>query len=249
MGVLNLTPDSFSDGRKYHTIDNAVAYVHQMISDGADIIDLGAQSTRPMATRISVEEELERLIPVLESSKGITTSEVKLLSVDTFYAKVAGEEVRKGAHIVNGVPAGTLDPKMPSGFRTDLRIRDAKSAGIPAWHVILDPGIGFSKNTEQNLDILMGLGKIRDELSKKSLAASRSPLLIRPSRKRFLGTICARPNAVDRDPDTVACVTTGILGGANIERVLNVTHNVDAVKLCDAMRKRNQFVTRLKAFG
>ncbi|GAB2242768.1 hypothetical protein Droror1_Dr00019543 [Drosera rotundifolia] len=286
MGVLNLTPDSFSDGGKYHTVDNAVAHIHQMISDGADIIDLGAQSTRPMATRISVEEELERLIPVLEASKDITASEGKLLSVDTFYAKVAAEAVRKGAHIVNDVSAGTLDPEMLSAVagldvpyialhmrgdpatmqsadnlqyhdnicgqvasELNLRIRDAESAGIPVWRVIVDPGIGFSKNTEQNLDILMGLGRIRDELAKESLAASRSPLLIGPSRKRFLGTICARPNAIDRDPATVACVTTGILGGANIVRVHNVRHNVDAVKLCDAMRKRNQFVTRPKAFG
>ncbi|GAB2295911.1 hypothetical protein Dimus_030059 [Dionaea muscipula] len=279
MGVLNLTPDSFSDGGKYQSVESAVAQVHRMISDGADIIDLGAQSTRPLASRVSVEEELDRLIPILEACRCIATAEGKLLSVDTFYSKVALEAVNNGAHIVNDVSGGKLDadmfrvvaglevPYVATHMRGDpttmqnsdnlqydnvveqvaselnSRVRDAELSGIPAWRVIVDPGIGFSKNTEHNLDILMGLGSIREELAKKSLAVSHAPLLIGPSRKRFLGVICNRPAAVDRDAATVASVTAGILGGANIVRVHNVRDNVDAAKLCDAMLKRKGSVT------
>ncbi|GAB2295917.1 hypothetical protein Dimus_030065 [Dionaea muscipula] len=260
-------------------MESAVAQVHRMISNGADIIDLGAQSTRPLASRVSVEDELDRLIPILESCRCIATAEGKLLSVDTFYSKVALEAVNNGAHIVNDVSGGKLDadmfrvvaglevPYVATHMRGDpttmqnndnlqydnvveqvaselnSRVRDAELSGIPAWRVIVDPGIEFSKNTEHNLDILMGLGSIREELAKKSLVVSHAPLLIRPSRNRFLGVICNCPAAVDRDAATVASVTAGILGGANIVRVHNVRDNVDAVKLCDAMLKRKGSVT------
>lgn len=274
MGILNLTPDSFSDGGKFQSVDAAVSQVHFMISEGADIIDLGAQSTRPMAPRVSAEEELDRLIPVLEAVLKMPEAEGKLLSVDTFYSEVASEAVSKGAHLINDVSGGQLDSKMHSvvarlqvpyvtmhmrgdpstmqnsknlqyddvckqvGSELYLRARDAEIAGIPAWRVIIDPGIGFSKNTEQNLDILTGLSTIRAEIARKSLGLSHAPLLIGPSRKRFLGDVCSQPDAVDRDPATVASVTAGVLGGANIVRVHNIRDNLDAVKLCDAMLKR-----------
>lgn len=271
MGILNLTPDSFSDGGKFETVTNAITQVQTMISEGVDIIDLGGQSTRPMATRVSVEQELDRVIPVLEKILELPEIEGKLISVDTFYSKVALEAVNKGAHIVNDVSGGMMDSDMlrvmadlnvpyvtmhmrgdPCTMQNDEnlkyddvckevgdelyeRVRDAELHGVPAWRVILDPGIGFSKNTEGNLEILMGLKKIRKEIGRKSLGVSRSPLLIGPSRKRFLGEICGRDLAVKRDPATVAAVTCGVLGGANIVRVHNVGDNVDAVKLCDSM--------------
>ncbi|KAE8657401.1 Folate synthesis bifunctional protein [Hibiscus syriacus] len=273
MGVLNLTPDSFSDGGKFVSVETAVSHVCSMISEGADIVDIGAQSTRPMASRISVEEELDRLIPVLEAVLGMPEMEGKLVSVDTFYSDVAAEAVNKGAHIINDVSAGQLDTNMHkmvanlnvpyimmhmrgdpttmqnnenlqySDVRSQVasellsRVRDAELSGVPAWRIILDPGIGFSKNTEHNLDILRGLPVIRSEIAMQSLAASHAPLLIGPSRKRFLGEICDRPDAVERDPATISCVTAGILGGANIVRVHNIKDNVDAVKVCDAMLK------------
>ncbi|KAL4346266.1 hypothetical protein GQ457_17G015350 [Hibiscus cannabinus] len=276
MGILNLTPDSFSDGGKFVSVENAVSHVRSMISEGADIIDIGAQSTRPMASRLSVEEELDRLIPVLEAVLEMPDIEGKLISVDTFYSDVAAEAVKKGAHLVNDVSAGQLDPNMykmvaslnvpyimmhmrgdPTTMQSSenleysdvcsqvaselfLRVKDAESSGVPAWRIILDPGIGFSKNTEQNLDILTGLPVIRSKIAKQSLAASHAPVLIGPSRKRFLGEICNRPAAVERDAATVASVTAGILGGANIVRVHNVKDNVDAVKVCDAMLTKSK---------
>ncbi|WRX16407.1 Pterin-binding domain - like 1 [Theobroma cacao] len=273
MGILNLTPDSFSDGGKFLSVETAVSHVHLMISEGADIVDIGAQSTRPMASRISAEEELDRLIPILEAVLGMSEMEGKLISVDTFYSDVALEAVKKGAHIINDVSAGQLDPNMhrivaslgvpyiamhmrgdPTTMQSSdnlqyddvclqvaselfSRVNDAELSGIPAWRIILDPGIGFSKKTEHNLDILAGLPGIRAEIAKRSLAVSHAPVLIGPSRKRFLGEICNRPAAVERDPATIASVTAGILGGANIVRVHNVKDNVDAVKVCDAMLK------------
>ncbi|XP_057962890.1 folate synthesis bifunctional protein, mitochondrial isoform X2 [Malania oleifera] len=276
MGVLNLTPDSFSDGGKFQSVDAALSQIHLMISEGADIIDIGAQSTRPMASRISPQEELDRLIPVLEAALEMPEIQGKLLSVDTFYSEVASEAVKKGAHLVNDVSGGRLDSNMHSvvaGLRVPyiamhmrgdpytmqnsenlqynnvckqiaselyLWVRDAELAGIQAWRIIIDPGIGFSKNTEHNLEILTGIPTIQTEIARKSLALSHAPILIGPSRKRFLGEICSRSAAIERDPATLAAVTTGVLGGANIVRVHNVRDNLDAVKLCDATLKHKK---------
>ncbi|XP_057725759.1 folate synthesis bifunctional protein, mitochondrial-like isoform X1 [Arachis stenosperma] len=276
MGILNLTPDSFSDGGNFPSVESAVSQVRLMISEGADIIDIGAQSTRPKASRISVEEELSRLIPVLEAVKSMPELEGKLISVDTFYSDVASEAVSRGAHLINDVSAGQLDPNMfkviadldvpyvamhtrgdPCTMQSSenlkyddvckkvsselySRVRQAELSGIPAWRIIIDPGIGFSKKPEYNLDILTGLPAIRAEIAKSSFAISRAPILIGPSRKRFLGDICSRPSAVERDPATIASITAGVLAGANIVRVHNVKDNCDAVKLCDAILKRKR---------
>nr|GEU45346.1 folate synthesis bifunctional protein, mitochondrial [Tanacetum cinerariifolium] len=271
MGILNLTPDSFSDGGKFDSVGSAISRVKTMVSEGADIIDLGAQSTRPMATKISVEEELDRLIPVLEKILELPEIEGKMLSVDTFYSEVASEAIKKGAHIVNDVSGGKLDSDMlrvvaglnvpyitmhmrgdPSTMQNSENlkyddvckevgdelyecVRAAELSGVPAWRMVLDPGIGFSKKTEDNLEILMGLKRFRSEIGRKSLGVSRAPLLIGPSRKRFLGDVCGRSSAIERDAGTVAAITSAVLGGANIVRVHNVRDNADAVKLCDTM--------------
>ncbi|KAF3942982.1 hypothetical protein CMV_030423 [Castanea mollissima] len=246
MGILNVTPDSFSDGGKFVSVEAAVTQARLMISEGADMIDIGAQSTRPMASRISAEEELDRLMPVLEAVAGMPEAEGKLISVDSFYSKVASEAVSKGAHLVNDVSAGQLDSNMlrvVAGLRYDdvckqvaseiyLRVKDVELSGIPAWRVIIDPGIGFSKKTEHDLDILVGLPNIRAEIARKSFGVSHAPMLIGPSRKKFLGHICSRIAADERDPATIACVTAGVLGGANIVRVHNVRDNADSVKVC-----------------
>lgn len=276
MGILNLTPDSFSDGGKFQSVEAAVSRVRVMISEGADIIDIGAQSTRPLASWVSPEEELDRLIPVLEAVLEIPEAEGKFFSVDTFYSEVASEAVSKGVHLVNDVSNGRFDYNMhkvvanlrvpyiamhmrgdPSTMQNSEnleyddvckqvacelynRVSDAESSGIPAWGIIIDPGIGFSKKTEHNLDIHNGLSSIRAEIAEKSLAVSRSPISFGPSRKRFLGDICGRHSAIERDSATVASITAGVLGGANIVRVHNVRESVDAVKVCDAILERKR---------
>ncbi|TKY69555.1 Folate synthesis bifunctional protein [Spatholobus suberectus] len=200
--------------------------------------------------------------------------EGKLISVDTFYSKVASEAVSKGAHLINDVSAGQLDSYMfkvmadldvpyvamhirgdPSTMQNSenlkydnvckeisselySRVREAEMSGIPAWRIIIDPGIGFSKKTEDNLDILMGRPDIREEIATRSLAISHASMLIGPSRKRFLGEICSLPSSAERDHATIASVTAGVLGGAvKIVRVHNVKDNLDAAKLCDAILK------------
>lgn len=277
MGILNLTPDSFSDGGQFQSLDSAVSRVRSMISEGADIVDIGAQSTRPNATRISSQEELDRLLPILEAVRGLPEMEGKLISVDTFNSEVASEAISNGADILNDVSAGTLDsnmhkvvaesgvPYMAMHMRGDpctmqneenlqysddvfkdvaselyTRVRDAEISGIPAWRVMIDPGIGFSKRVEHNLDVITDLPKIREEMAKRSIGVSHAPILIGPSRKRFLGDICGRPEAANRDAATVASVTASILGGANIIRVHNVKDNADAAKVCDAMLRRKR---------
>ncbi|CAN1152920.1 Folate synthesis bifunctional protein, mitochondrial [Linum perenne] len=274
MGVVNLTPDSFSDGGKFQSVDDVVSQVRVLISEGADIVDFGPQSTRPMAERVSVQEELDRLIPVLEAVTKMPEMDGKLVSVDTFYSEVASEAVSKGAHIVNDVSGGMLDSSMNKvvadlgvpyivmhmrgnpetmqsatnldygddvckqvGSELYSRVGDAERCGVPAWRMITDPGLGFSKNTKQNLEILGGLPAIRGELARRSIAVSRAPMLIGPSRKRFLGEVCSKDRATDRDAATVAAVTAGVMGGANVVRVHNVGATADAVKLCDAMMR------------
>lgn len=276
MGILNLTPDSFSDGGKFPRVEDAVSHVKLLISEGADIVDIGAQSTRPFASRLSPAEELERLIPVLDAIMQTPEIEGKLLSIDTFYSEVAFEAVNRGVHIVNDVSGGKIDPKILSvvgdlevpyvimHMRGDpltmqskqnlqyedvckevacelySRVSEAELAGIPLWRVIIDPGIGFSKKLEHNLETLTGLPSIRREIGKRSVGGSHLPILVGPSRKRFLGEICNRTDPVERDPATIAAVTAGILGSANVIRVHNVGYGLDAAKVCDALLKQRK---------
>ncbi|KAF8724376.1 hypothetical protein HU200_021408 [Digitaria exilis] len=273
MGVLNLTPDSFSDGGKFQHVEAAISQAKLLISEGADIIDIGAQSTRPFAKRLSPHEELERLVPVLDVITKIPEMEGKLLSVDTFHAEVAFEAVKRGVHMINDVSGGQLDPKIlkvaaelkvpyvamhmrgdPSTMQSEqnlqyddvckevaselyAQVREAELSGIPLWRIVLDPGIGFSKKSKHNLEVIMGLKSIRSEMSKMSIGASHVPILLGPSRKRFLGEICNRENPVERDVATVTAVTAGILNGANIIRLHNAGYGADAAKVCDALRK------------
>jgi 2-amino-4-hydroxy-6-hydroxymethyldihydropteridine diphosphokinase/dihydropteroate synthase len=273
MGVLNLTPDSFSDGGKFQQVEAAISQAKLLISEGADVIDIGAQSTRPFAKRLSPAEELARLIPVLDELKNIPEMEGKLLSVDTFYAEVASEAVKRGVNMINDVSGGQLDPEIlkvaaeltvpyvamhmrgdPSTMQSEqnlhyddvckevaselyAQVRKAELSGIPLWRIVLDPGIGFSKKSKHNLEVIMGLESIRKEIGKMSIGASHVPILLGPSRKRFLGEICNRVNPVERDVATIAAVTAGILNGANIIRVHNAGYGVDAAKVCDALHK------------
>ncbi|CAN6219519.1 unnamed protein product [Urochloa humidicola] len=273
MGILNLTPDSFSDGGKFQQVEAAISQAKLLISQGADIIDIGAQSTRPFAKRLSPNEELERLVPVLDEITKIPEMECKLLSVDTFYADVASEAVKRGVHMINDVSGGKLDPRIlkvaaelgvpyvvmhmrgdPSTMQSEqnlhyddlcrevaselyIQVREAELSGIPLWRIVLDPGIGFSKKSDDSAELVSRLKSIRSEMGKMSMGASHVPILLGVSRKSFLGEICNLANPDERDPATLGAVTVGVHSGANIVRVHNVGYGAVAAKLGDNVKK------------
>lgn len=253
MGILNVTPDSFSDGGKYNTVEAARARTLEMVEEGADIIDLGGESTRPGHTPVEAEEELRRVIPVLEA----ILPEVPVpISIDTSKAVVAEEALRRGAHLINDQRA-LADPNMaavvaryeapvvlmhnPStpqyrDLMGDIvdhlaeRVEYAVASGIPREHIILDPGIGFGKTPEQNLEVVRRL----DEL--KSLGL---PILVGPSRKSFIGYVLNLP-VEERLEGTAAAVAVSIVKGADIVRVHDVKQMVRVARMTDALvRGRN----------
>ena len=213
MGIVNVTPDSFSDGGLHATTASAVAHGRLLVADGADILDIGGESTRPGATRPVVAEELHRVVPVIEA----LARDGATLSVDTMRASVAREAVAAGASIVNDVSGGLADPGMletvaelgvryvamhwrahsdrmrdfatyddaPTDVARELsqRVAAARAAGIPDERLILDPGLGFAKKPVHNWQILRNLAPLED---------LGFPVLIGASRKSFLGTLLAR---------------------------------------------------------
>jgi len=222
MGVVNVTPDSFSDGGRYFDPGAAVAHGRQLLADGADLLDIGGESTRPGAVRPSVEEELSRVLPVIEGLVGEAT-----ISVDTMRSEVAREALRIGASVVNDVSGGLADPAMLDvvaqseatyvamhwrghadrmqslatydegavvAVRRELgeRVEAVRAAGIPDDRLVLDPGLGFAKTAEHNWALLAGL----DEL-----ASLGFPLLVGASRKAFLGALLADEQGTPRPVD------------------------------------------------
>ena len=258
MGILNITPDSFSDGGLYLDTEKAVEHALRLADDGADIIDVGGESTRPYSQRVPLEEELKRVISVIE---GIRRYSDIPISIDTYKAEVAKRAIDAGASIVNDITALRGDPKIaevvkdtqvplvlmhmkgdPSNMQDNPtydslmeeislflkeRAQYAISRGISKEKVIVDPGIGFGKTFEHNLEIINRLG-ILQELG--------YPILIGTSRKRFLGEILDK-EPMERDIGTMATVTAAILNGANIVRVHNVKMAKDVVKVADALKK------------
>ncbi len=256
MGVLNVTPDSFSDGGKFSETEIAVSHALQMIADGADVIDIGGESTRPGAERISVQVELDRVIPVISE---LTKQNIPV-SIDTMRAEVASAAVSAGACIVNDVSGGKADPDMFKflatnqvpyimmhwrGHSTEMmnltdyddvvldvcdelqaQVNNAVSAGVALNRIVLDPGIGFAKTTEQNWPILAQL----DELQNLGL-----PLLIGASRKKFLGELLAK-DGVARETDgreaATAAITT-LMAAQQVwaVRVHDVKSSADAVRV------------------
>ena len=240
-GILNITPDSFSDGGKWDEPQNALEHALEMQALGADIIDVGAQSTRPGSTRLSADEENARLIPVLDLLKGRITVPI---SVDTFYPECAHKALTHGAKIINDVsgeasdemakvvsefgagwiimhnPAGAdAVPVYENGVSDDVldffgrAARVAKSHGIPASSLCFDPGIGFAKSYEDNLRLIRDIGKIKTD---------GSALMSAASRKRVIGTASGETDAAKRDPGTVALHTASILNGADVIRAHDV---------------------------
>jgi dihydropteroate synthase len=254
MGIVNVTPDSFS-GDGLTDLERAVARARQMEQDGADLVDIGGESTRPQtwsAPGLSAEEELARVIPVVER---VAAAVAVPVSIDTYKARVAEQALAAGASLVNDVWGFRRDPKMaatvanagapvvlmhnkPGGGYQDLlgeiaasllaSVDVARAAGIPEDRIILDPGIGFGKTREENLEIIRRLPELR---------GLGFPLLVGPSRKSFIGNTLDLP-AGDRLEGTAAAVALSIAGGADIVRVHDVRAMVRVARMADAIRGR-----------
>lgn len=244
MGILNVTPDSFSDGNKWFEIEAAVTHALQMQKDGADIIDIGAQSTRPGCEKVTPEVELSRLIPVLKALKCKINVPI---SVDTFYPQVAEKALNEGADIINDVNGfkdehmikianqsdcgcivmhGESNVRMRSFFEAQLK--KLTENGVSRNRICFDPGIGFGKTCKENFEAIKNLNKY---------AISGCIMLVGASRKSFIGAVCENPPFEQRISGTIAAHTIAILNGANIIRVHDVKEAVQAVKVADAILK------------
>jgi dihydropteroate synthase len=255
MGVVNVTPDSFSDGGAWLDPDAAVAHGRELVAQGARILDIGGESTRPGAQPVIEREELRRVLPVLKRLAGAGAR----LSIDTSKASVAAAALDAGATLVNDVTALRGDPAMagliarrgcdvclmhmlgePRTMQRDPRYGDvvadvkaflaerlafAVEAGIAAERVWLDPGIGFGKTIDHNLELLARLDEI---------VALGRPVVIGTSRKSFLGTITGRDNAADRVPGTIATNVLALARGARVFRVHDVAQARDALLVAAA---------------
>lgn len=248
MGILNVTPDSFSDGGNYFTPEEALRRAQEMAEQGADIIDIGGQSTRPGYTRVTPQGEWSRLKPII----GVLCKELKQpVSIDTFYPEVAARAIMAGACIINDVngfdeplmrqtaalsKAGcviTHHTELLEGLSTARQIREffktrkaeLLAEGVELSKMCFDPGIGFGKNNEQNLAAINNF----DEL-----CIEGSPMLIAASRKRVLGTATGVTSPEERDPATVAAHTVACMKGANIVRAHNIPAAVQAARMADA---------------
>ena len=251
MGILNTTPDSFSDGGKHDSLSTALDHAKKMIDEGVDIIDIGGESTRPGALKVTEEEELSRVIPVIKSLKGINT----LLSIDTYKSGVAKSALEAGADILNDIWGLQGDEKMAhvaakydapiiamhnqigTEYTQDIiasmilffekTLDIASKAGIKKEKIIFDPGIGFGKTAEQNIEVMRRL---------KELHVLECPLLLGTSRKSMIGHILDLP-VNERLEGTLATSVIGIEAGVSILRVHDVRENLRAAKVADAIYK------------
>lgn len=250
MGILNITPDSFSDGGAYNTVDKALYRVEQMISEGMDILDIGGESTRPGYTQVSEEEEINRVVPVVEKVKSTFDT---VISLDTYKAKVAAAGIAAGADLINDIWGLKYDPMLAGVIAKagipcclmhnrkeavydrymeevleDLRetIVLAQAAGISGDRIILDPGVGFGKSYEQNLEIIDRLEVLR------SLGY---PVLLGASRKSVIGLTLDLP-AAQRVEGTLVTTVYAVRAGAMFVRVHDVKENVRAVRMAEAIR-------------
>ena len=258
MGVINVTPDSFSDGGQFFEKDRAVEQALQLAGDGADLIDIGGESTRPYSKGISADEEMNRVIPVIEALK----KKLRIpISIDTLKAQVAREALRSGASMVNDISALRLDPEMASvvaqagvpvilmhmkGTPGDMQVAptyddvaseiitflrsamdQAVRSGVRRDRIIVDPGIGFGKTFDHNLEILKELGRLQ---------CLEAPILVGSSRKAFIGRILDK-KVHERDTGTMATVAAAVMNGAHIVRVHNVKQAVETVKVIDAIKR------------
>jgi dihydropteroate synthase len=243
VGILNVTPDSFSDGGLFDAPEKAVDQARRMVEEGASVIDIGGESTRPGASPVSAKEEQARIVPIIEA---LATSGGTLISVDTYRQDTARLAVQAGAHIVNDVWGLQRDPgivimhtgrdrqKLPDVIADQLfflrkSLEIAQRSGVADDHIVLDPGFGFAKETAaENLDLMARFSELR---------ALGFPLMAGTSRKRFIGTVTGR-DAAARGAGTAATSVILRLKGAHLFRVHDVAINVDALAIADAMLAR-----------
>jgi dihydropteroate synthase len=253
MGILNVTPDSFSDGGRFDVPERALAQARRMMEEGAAIIDIGGESTRPGATAVSLAEEQARVLPIIEA---LAKESDVLLSIDTYRAETARLAVEAGAHIINDVWGLQREPEiagiakqtgaglvlMHTG-RGREKVSDiiadqlaflgrsveiARQAGVPDAQIVLDPGFGFSKGVPE-VDLAM-MRRFEE------LHALGFPLLVGTSRKRFVGALAGRPETADRVAATAATSVILRMKGAQLFRVHDVAINVDELAVTDAVQ-------------
>lgn len=249
MGILNVTPDSFSDGGKYQQLDQALGHVERMVSEGADIVDVGGESTRPGYTAVSEEEEIERVTPVIE---GIRARFDVPVSLDTYKSKVAQAGILAGADLINDIWGLKYDDDMakviaqsgrPCCLMHNRKMADyqdfmeevladlqesvciAKEAGISKDRIILDPGVGFGKTYENNLEVINRL----EELKRLGY-----PVLLGTSRKSVIGLTLDLP-AEERIEGTLVTTVFGVIKGCAFVRVHDVRENVRAIRMAEAI--------------
>jgi dihydropteroate synthase len=260
MGILNVTPDSFSDGGLFNSLEGAIAQATKMVAVGATIIDIGGQSSRPGAVEISVDEELHRVLPVIKALREKSDFNTIPISIDTTRATVAEQAIALGADLVNDISGGTFEQEMlrivsdlnvpivlmhmrgkPQNMQSltdytdvvaevyqflETQINRAIAAGIRRDQIIIDPGIGFAKNYEQNIEIIRNLTVFK---------TLNCPILMGVSRKSFIGHILNQPDPQQRLHGTVAACVSAIALGADIVRVHDVAEIVEACKVADAI--------------
>lgn len=254
MGILNVTPDSFSDGGRYNNLDSALEQAKKMIENGVDIIDIGGESTRPGHIQISVEEEIGRVVPVIE----MLSKELDIvISIDTYKYQVAEAALKAGAHIINdiwglqydngemaklaadyNVPVIAMHNQNGTEYSEDIILSMRKffertyeisdRYGISRDNIILDPGIGFGKGMEENIEVMARLEELRD----------MGRILLGTSKKRFIGTILDGVSTDERVEGTVATTVIGIEKGVDIVRVHNVLENKRAALVADRIYRR-----------
>jgi dihydropteroate synthase len=261
MGVLNITPDSFSDGGQFFSFEQAIGHAEQMIREGADILDVGGESTRPGSEFVSEAEELRRVIPVIER---LASSSSIPISIDTTKAFIACAALEAGAEIVNDIsglrfdqaiadevarakaglvlmhsrgtpkdmqqlpPVADIISEVISGLHESVAV--AEQRGVPRESIAIDPGIGFGKTAEQNVELIAKLDQLAREFPDL-------PLMIGTSRKSFIGKLLNDAPADQRLYGTIASVVACVLNGAHIVRVHDVKQTVDAITVADELVK------------
>ena len=265
MGILNVTPDSFSDGGQFISVDSALAHAEQMIAEGADIIDVGGESTRPDGEPVSIEEEISRVVPVIEALAQRTDTPI---SVDTTKSEVARAALDAGAAIVNDIsalrfdfyvadavaragaglvlmhsrgtpatmhrlpPVADIMHEVTHSLRASINM--AKRRGVQRESIVIDPGIGFGKSQEQNLDLLAKLDQL-------IAAFPDYPLLIGTSRKSFIGRLLADDSGTPAPAEvrlhgSLATITAAVLKGAHIVRVHDVKATIETIRVAESIR-------------